>query len=142
MQFRVPQFIEIEDKIFGPFTFKQFIYLVGGAGLSFVIYRTIPFFIAILLILPIIATSLALAFYKVNDKPFIFIAEAFIKYYFSQKLYLWRKEEKIRDPKKEAEKNNSLDNAYVPRMSDSKLKELSWSLDVLDLNKGDSSTTF
>jgi hypothetical protein len=29
MQFRVPQFIDIEDKLFGPLTFKQFIYLAG-----------------------------------------------------------------------------------------------------------------
>ncbi len=33
MRFEVPQFIDVEDKIFGPFTFKQFLYLAGGAGL-------------------------------------------------------------------------------------------------------------
>jgi len=32
MRFEVPQFIEVEDKIFGPFTWKQFIYLMGGEG--------------------------------------------------------------------------------------------------------------
>ena len=39
MQFKVPQFLDIEDKIFGPFTFKEFVYLAGGAGLCFVLYR-------------------------------------------------------------------------------------------------------
>ena len=39
MQFQVPQFIEIEDKIIGPFTVKQFIYLVGGAGMDFIILK-------------------------------------------------------------------------------------------------------
>ena len=38
MRFQVPQFIEVEDKIFGPMTLKQFIYMAGGAGLSFLIY--------------------------------------------------------------------------------------------------------
>ncbi|OGZ04321.1 MAG: hypothetical protein A2648_01075 [Candidatus Lloydbacteria bacterium RIFCSPHIGHO2_01_FULL_41_20] len=142
MQFRVPQFIEIEDKIFGPFTFKQFLYLVGGAGISFVLYRALPFFIAIIFILPIIGFSLALAFYKVNSKPFVFVVEAFIKYYFSQKLYLWKKEEKKRGPKQKGPDEAPLESSPVPRISDSKLKELSWSLDVLDLNKEDSSTTF
>ena len=27
MQYQVPQFIEVEDKIFGPLTFKQFLYI-------------------------------------------------------------------------------------------------------------------
>ncbi|TSC80302.1 MAG: hypothetical protein G01um101429_152 [Parcubacteria group bacterium Gr01-1014_29] len=31
-QFQVPQFIEVEDKIFGPLTTKQFFYLLGGGG--------------------------------------------------------------------------------------------------------------
>ena len=39
MQFKVPQFLDIEDKIFGPFTFKEFVYLAGGAGLCFILYR-------------------------------------------------------------------------------------------------------
>ena len=40
MRFEVPQFVDIEDKIFGPLTFKQFIYIAGGAGVSVVaVYR-------------------------------------------------------------------------------------------------------
>ncbi len=81
------------------------------------------------------ALSAGLAFYKVNSRPFILVLESFIKYYFSQKLYLWKKEEKKRGPKKEGD--GSLEESFVPRMSDSKLKELSWSLDVLDLNKSE-----
>ena len=42
MQYQVPQFIDVEDKIFGPFTFKQFIYMIGGIALSYIIYRFIP----------------------------------------------------------------------------------------------------
>ncbi|TSC61742.1 MAG: SsrA-binding protein, partial [Parcubacteria group bacterium Athens0416_74] len=32
MQFQVPQFIEVEDKIVGPLTFKQFVFIAGGLG--------------------------------------------------------------------------------------------------------------
>ena len=99
------------------------------------LYRALPLFIAVILIIPVLALSAGLAFYKVNSKPLVFVLEAFIRYYFSQKLYLWKKEERKRDPKKEG--GGSLDIGYIPRISDSKLKELSWSLDVLDLNKGD-----
>ncbi len=132
MQFRVPQFIEVEDKIFGPFTFKQFLYLVGGAGLSFILYRTLPFFIAVIFILPVIALSLSLAFYKINNKPFIYIVEAFIRYTLSHKLYLWKKEEKKEGEKK---KEGASAPSYVPRLSDSKLRDIAWSLDVLDLSR-------
>ena len=39
MQFKVPQFLDIEDKIFGPFTFREFVYLTGGGGMCFVLYK-------------------------------------------------------------------------------------------------------
>jgi len=42
MRFKVPQFIDIEDKIFGPFSFKQFVYLAGGAGLCYIFFKTLP----------------------------------------------------------------------------------------------------
>ena len=45
MRFEVPQFIEVEDKIFGPFTWKQFIYLAGGAGAAVTLYLMLPFFL-------------------------------------------------------------------------------------------------
>ena len=50
MRFEVPQFIEIEDKIFGPFTWKQFVYLGGGIGLAAVIFFTMPFLLRLLLL--------------------------------------------------------------------------------------------
>ena len=71
MRFQVPQFIEIESKIFGPLTFKQFIYLTGGAGIVFLFYITLPFFLAVMLIAPVGAFAIALSFYKVHNRPFI-----------------------------------------------------------------------
>lgn len=133
MQFQVPQFIEVEDKIFGPFTFKQFIYMVGGAGTAYVIYKVLPFFVAVLFGLPIIALALALAFYKINGKPFIFMIESFLSYTFSHKLYLWKKEPPKPDEKNE-EPTTPID-SLVPKLSNSKLKDLAWSLDVLDVRK-------
>jgi len=131
MRYQVPQFIEVEDKIFGPFTFKQFVYLGGGIGLSFILWRFFPFFIAILLIIPVLAFSAALAFYKINNKPFIEVVEAALRYVLAGKLYIWRKKPK-ETIKKEAltEKQGSL--VKLPKLSESKLEELSWSLDVND----------
>lgn len=132
MRFQVPQFIDIEDKIFGPFTFRQFVYLAGGAGLCFIAYRLLPFFLAVLFIAPIGGLALALAFYKVNNKPFIFVLENSLRYFFQSKLYIWK-----REPKKKLveKKDTELPASVIPRLSGSKLKEISWSLDVLDINK-------
>jgi hypothetical protein len=131
MRYQVPQFIEIEDKIFGPLTIKQFIYLAGGAGLSYLIYallnQVIPFFLIAIIALPVIALSLALAFYKVNEKPFINVVESAIKYYIGSKLYIWKKEVKPVVTKEEVAKQ---DNLIVPRLADSKLKDLNWNLSV------------
>ncbi|MBP6912010.1 MAG: PrgI family protein [Candidatus Pacebacteria bacterium] len=131
MQFKVPQFIEIEDKIFGPFTFKQFVYLVGGAALCYILYRVLPGFIAFFFILPVASFAGALTFYKPNGKPFIHRVQAFLTFHTNSKLYLWKKEAR----KKEAVVEENKDQEYIPRLSDSKLKELSWGLDVLDLTK-------
>lgn len=129
MRFQVPQFIEVEDKIFGPLTFKQFIYIGGGVGACVVFFTFLPNFIAFLLSAPVAIFALALAFYKVNDKPFINVVEAFIRYTYKDKLYLWKKEEK-KPVAKIAAAAKPLEQVYVPKLSESKLKELTWSLDI------------
>ena len=133
MRFQVPQFIEIEDKIFGPLTLKQFIYLAGGGGLSFLVYQFITFLIAVPIIVIIMSFAGALAFYKVNNKPFINVVEAAFKYFFHAKLYVWKKSDKTPQPKNAAETATQAKNyasVMVPKISDSKLKDLTWSLDI------------
>jgi len=129
MRYQVPQFIDVEDKIVGPLTLKQFLYIAGGAGMAYVVYAFFPLFIAIVIIGIIIPVSLALAFYKINNKPFIdFLESAFI-FYTKENLYIWKKEQKKITPE---EMKAVIDpkQVYVPRLSDSKLKDLSWTLDV------------
>jgi len=128
MRFQVPQFIEVEDKIFGPLTFKQFIYVAGGVGICVLLFTFLPKFIAFFISIPIFALSASLAFFKVNDKPFINVVEAFLKYTLTNKLYLWRKEDK--QVIKSSVGKAPIQQVYVPRLSDSKLKELTWSLDI------------
>lgn len=128
MRYQVPQFIEIEDKIIGPLTVRQFVYLVGGAGMCFLFYNFLPIYIAILLMAGAVALSLALAFKKINNKPFIDFLESAFVFYTKQNLYIWKKEDKKPETKKV--EPGETPQIYVPRLSDSKLKELSWSLDI------------
>jgi hypothetical protein len=134
MRFQVPQFIEVEDKIFGPLTLKQFIYLAGGGGLSFIVYVFLnSIVLAAVPIIIIMGISAAFAFYRVNPRqPFVTTVESAFKYYLGGKLYIWRKSEKQRPQNtttaiKDAKNYASI---MVPKISDSRLKDLSWSLDI------------
>lgn len=126
MRFQVPQFTDVEDKVIGPLTFKQFIYLAGAAGACIVAYTFLPFLIAVPLIILLGAFGAALAFYKINNRPFIRAVESFMHYALKDKLYIWKHE-----PKPLAEREESKKNAvFVPKLSESKLRDLSWTLDV------------
>ncbi len=131
MRFQVPQFIEVEDKIFGPLTFKQFVYLAGGAGVVVVFFTFLPKFLAILVALPVAAFAIALAFYRPNDKPFINMVEASFNYLTTSKLYIWKKESPTPKASADQEKKQTpIEQVYVPRLSESKLRDLTWSLDI------------
>lgn len=133
MEYQVPQFIDVEDKIFGPFTFKQFIYLAGGGGITVVLFLYLPLFVAIIVAIPIVGLTGALAFYKINNKSFIEILEAGFNYYRKNRLFLWKKEQGgeqevtvVDLPEVRKQKL---------RLSDSKLHDLAWSLDIKDTNQ-------
>jgi hypothetical protein len=133
MRFQMPQFIEVEDKIFGPFTFQQFIYLAGAAGVTAALYLTVGLFWAILVGGPFVALGMALAFLKINERPFIQILEAWATYLTTAKLYIWDKKSSTPDqaPVATPTENSDEDLArYVPTISQSKIKDLAWSLDI------------
>ncbi len=135
MQYQVPQFIEVEDKIFGPFTFKQFLYLAGGGGVCLVFFTLFPLYFAILFSLPFVGLSLGLAFYKVNDRPLIVTIEHAFKYFLSSKLYLWRQHPSTQQKIDQYNKNTSQQKVTLPTLSESRLKDLSWSLNIKDRTK-------
>ena len=134
MRFQVPQFIDIEDKIFGPFTFHQFAFLIGGAGIIFVIYKILPLWIGIFIILPMAALTVCLVFVKINTKPFIYYLEASFNYLISSKLYVWKQRLVKKGDKQEDEAPALTTVSNIPMLSENKLKDLSWSLDVQDRN--------
>jgi len=139
MRFQVPQFIEVEALIFGPFSFRQFVYLVGGAGISYLLFQLIPYpFIAFILIAPVIGFSFALAFYKFNGRPFISTLEAAFRYFKRGRKYLWKKSEpkNQQSAEKKEMKEGYQERTYVPinvpLLSESRLKDLTWSLGLKD----------
>lgn len=129
MQYHVPQFLEVEDKIFGQLTFKQFLYIFGGLGLAYLAYTYLKIYLSIPIIGAAIAFSFCLAFIKVNNKPFIFVVDAFTRYVLSPRLYIWKKIPK-KKLKNDKNKGKATEGVYVPPLSESNLKDLAWSLDI------------
>jgi hypothetical protein len=132
MQFHIPQYIDIEDKLFGPLTLKQAIYVAGGAGAIYLVWRIIPYvFISAPIIAFIAALTWALGFYPKEKlgKPFIEILEAGFNYMMKDKLYTWKKttkEEKL--GKEEAFVGAS--GPITPSVPTGKLSSTSFGLDV------------
>ncbi len=134
MQFKVPQFIDMEDKVFGNLSFKQFVYLAGGGGLAYVALRVLPVYIAILVVPALVGLALALTFVKINGKPFSHALESYVRYHSKSKLYLWKKQESKIEKPKEFIPVSGLKNIR-DTLTESKLQTLSWSLDVIDSKK-------
>lgn len=91
MQFQVPQFIDIEDKVIGPFTLKQFLYILAAGGILFVLFKILNLFVFILLAIPVVALSYALAFVKIHNQPFITAIRNFLGFLRKPDFYVWKK---------------------------------------------------
>lgn len=90
MQFQIPQFIETEDKIIGPFTLKQFLFIAAPALISFLFYLVLKTWIWFLLSVPLIALGVALAFLKINGRPFSTVFSNAFSYYWAPQTYVWQ----------------------------------------------------
>ena len=131
MRYEVPQFIEFESKIVGPLTFRQFAYVLGGAGGSYVLYRILGFFPGIILIIPLCALAFSLAFVRINNRPFVDTIAAASSFFLGSKLYVWKKVDKPIESSDVNKKQSSIaDEFTAPTLSQSKLKELAWGLDI------------
>lgn len=137
MQFRVPQFIDMEDKIVGPLTLKQFGYILGAAGFSFLIWTFIPIrIVAIILIIPVAGLFLALAFVKINNRSFGEILENAFKYYTNSKIYTWKQPDPMTTNETHIDKvvNDTTKEILLSKANKGKLHDIALGLDVLDRN--------
>ena len=69
-QFTVPQFIDVEDKIFGPITTRQFVILLVAGLVIFIAFKLADFTLFIFLLAVIGGLALVLAFVKINGQTF------------------------------------------------------------------------
>ena len=89
-QFTVPQFIDVEDKIFGPITVRQFVIILAGSLMLFIIFK----FFSLLYLLTvggfIFINMILFAFFKVAGRPFHFFVLNFIQTILKSSLRVWQ----------------------------------------------------
>ena len=130
MRFTVPQFIEIEDKIFGPLTWKQFLYVGGGFGLAVALFF-VNFILFVFVGLPVAALAGALAFYPVNNRPFSVFLESAFNYFMSDHRYFWQNDGSVvYTQKSDRREKDSADYHPPTKGSQPKLASLSRRLEL------------
>ncbi|HEY8108911.1 MAG TPA: PrgI family protein [Patescibacteria group bacterium] len=81
--YKIPQNVELEDKIIGPFTLKQFLYLLAGGLVTFVSFNTVytvsqaAFFVTAFFTWTFVT---AFVFIKPYDQPFLKFITSFVSF--------------------------------------------------------------
>ena len=136
MQFVVPQFIDIEDKVLGPISVRQFVTLLIGGALIFINYELVGRINNNLVAFAVGAVFIALltllfAFFRVNGRPFHYFFLNFISTMKDPRLRLWSKEVTIDELRRERQKPALAGLApSKPALTASKLTELALVVDT------------
>ncbi|MFA5029169.1 MAG: PrgI family protein [Patescibacteria group bacterium] len=96
-QIVVPQFLDVEDKIIGPITVRQFIEMMIGGLLCFIFYKLFDFSLFAVASLLVILVTLVIAFVKINGQPFHYFLLNFFGTVKNPKLKVWRKDVTLAD---------------------------------------------
>ena len=109
MQFIVPQFIDVEDKILGPLSVRQFILFLVAAGLIYIDYELMyiiagNFWFFLISAVFLFGLTGLFAFFKVNGRPFHWFLLAMIVNFRDPKLRIWYKYTSVRELKRKKEK--------------------------------------
>lgn len=98
MRYKVPQSIDMQDRIVGPLTLIQFMYVLIGGAICYAFFQLFSLTIFILLSLPVAILALALAFFKIQDQPFSKFIGAALGYFLKPKNLVWRRQPPTQTP--------------------------------------------
>lgn len=138
-QFVVPQFIDVEDKVIGPITVRQFIILLAAGGAEFLVWKYSDFTMFLFLTVLNGIFTIFFAFIKINGRPVHYFILNFIQTSKKARLRLWHKEFQARElrfsmGKKEAK---VLPKVLKPTLASTRLAELSLIVDTGGVYEGE-----
>lgn len=91
MLFNVPQYIDVEDKIVGPLTGKQLLWMISMGVILLILWSTVSRAIFFIVGIPVALIFIAFAFYRPYSQPLIkFIIHA-VLFLFRPKVYTWKR---------------------------------------------------
>lgn len=99
--FLVPQFIDVETKIIGPVTTRQFLIMMVGFIIDFIVYKTFMFSWFAVIALINTGIFLIIAFFKVNGMPIHYFFLNLVQTLKKPWLRIWTKEPVTSVPKEE-----------------------------------------
>ena len=129
MQYSVPQFIYVEDKVVGPFTGKQALFLIIGFGVLLIAFTFFRISFFIIIAIPTILLTLAFAFWRPKGFSVSRWITNIINFYTTSHLYVWKREPDSRMFKR-TQKKQAPKEIQATQVSRNRIKELSWLLDT------------
>jgi hypothetical protein len=111
MLFNIPQYIDVEDKIAGPFTAKQLLWMFGLGATLLVLWNILEkgaFFVAAI---PVAVIFMAFAFYRPYSQPLIKFIGSAIVFVIKPKVYSWKR---IVSPGQERNRNQEEKKRGIP----------------------------
>lgn len=96
MRVTFPQFSDVQTKIVGPLTFRQFIFVALGTGAGFALYLTIGtknLLLFLFLTALIALVVVGLAFARIEGRDITTVIKNLFRFGLTNKIYLWRKTE-------------------------------------------------
>lgn len=131
-RYQVPQFIDIEDKIIGPLTLRQFLYFLAAAAILFIFWTLLAF--EYFVVIAIITVGLAgiFSFVKIHGRSFTYFISNFISFIFKSQKYIWKKEKTLTKETHEKDLPPKVTEQPIAKkdISESRLKKLAWKLDI------------
>ncbi|MCK4524943.1 MAG: PrgI family protein [Candidatus Andersenbacteria bacterium] len=129
MQYSVPQFIDVEDKVVGPFTGKQALFMIIGFGVLLIAFTFFRISFFLIIAIPTILLTLAFAFWRPKGFTVSRWITNIINFYTTPHLYIWRREPDSRmfklTQRKQAPKE-----IQATQVSKNRINELAWLLDT------------
>jgi membrane protein implicated in regulation of membrane protease activity len=129
MQYSVPQFVNIEDRIVGPLTGKQVLYLLIGGATLLIFFSFFDFGFFIIFAIPIIILTLLFAFYKPKGQTVATYILIFFNYFTIPRAYIWRREPSVVKFKRSQKKQKGRQ-PMQENITRNRLRELAWVLDT------------
>ncbi|MFH1413135.1 MAG: PrgI family protein [bacterium] len=129
-QFTVPQFIDVEDKVIGPLSVRQFIIVLVSMGIIAISYKVFDFSMFLTIAATVLVLGGVFAFIKINGSPFHYFLLNLLQTLLKPRLRVWNKNDTPEEPEQKEEAPILQEPVAPRRYSTSHLNKLALIVDT------------